>query len=223
MGAGTYADYVVCKEEWLAFAPASLKLDTAAGAVPLVALTAFQVGHAVCTALLCVLGEQPKGPCQVDNPTPCEAAACTQGERARLCMRVQALSSANLKPGDRVLVHAGAGGGSAKCACRIMHGAAAEPSAAAFRALDPLSLRPAPGVGTWAVQLAKVHWQCHVVATAGPRNQEFLKSIGADEALDYTSQRFDEVYADAPFDCVVDLIGGARRAQSGGTAARASS
>lgn len=67
------------------------------------------------------------------------------------------------------------------------------------------------GVGTWAVQLAKVHWRCHVVATAGPRNQEFLKSIGADETVDYSSQKFDELYKDAPFDCIFDLIGGARR------------
>lgn len=44
--AGAYADYVICREEWLALAPPNLKLDTAAGAVPLVALTAFQVGVA---------------------------------------------------------------------------------------------------------------------------------------------------------------------------------
>jgi NADPH:quinone reductase-like Zn-dependent oxidoreductase len=40
---GSYADYCLVKEEWLAHAPQSLKLDTAAGAVPLASLTAFQV------------------------------------------------------------------------------------------------------------------------------------------------------------------------------------
>ena len=26
--------------------------------------------------------------------------------------------------------------------------------------------------------------------------------------MDYTKQKFEEVYKDAPFDCVVDLVGG---------------
>ena len=34
------------------------------------------------------------------------------------------------------------------------------------------------------------------------------KELGADEAVDYTKQKFEEVYKDAPFDCVVDLVGG---------------
>ena len=41
--AGCYADWVIVKEEFLAYAPASLKLDTACGAVPLASLTAFTV------------------------------------------------------------------------------------------------------------------------------------------------------------------------------------
>lgn len=40
--AGAYADYVVCKEEWLARCPVDLLLNVAGG-VPLVALTAYQV------------------------------------------------------------------------------------------------------------------------------------------------------------------------------------
>lgn len=40
--AGAYADYTVCKEEWLARAPVDLLLNVAGG-VPLVALTAYQV------------------------------------------------------------------------------------------------------------------------------------------------------------------------------------
>ena len=35
----------------------------------------------------------------------------------------------------------------------------------------------AGGVGTWAVQLAKVHWKAYVVATAGPKNQSFLAQV----------------------------------------------
>ena len=30
-------------------------------------------------------------------------------------------------------------------------------------------------MGGWAVQLAKKHYKLHVVATAGPKNQAFLK------------------------------------------------
>jgi NADPH:quinone reductase-like Zn-dependent oxidoreductase len=41
--AGCWADWVIVKEEFLAYAPASLKLDTACGAVPLASLTAFTV------------------------------------------------------------------------------------------------------------------------------------------------------------------------------------
>lgn len=37
-----------------------------------------------------------------------------------------------------------------------------------------------------------------------------VKELGADEAVDYTTQKFEEIYKDAPFDCVVDLIGGGR-------------
>ena len=39
----------------------------------------------------------------------------------------------------------------------------------------------AGGVGSWAVQLAKAHYKVYVVATAGPKNQQFLKELGADE------------------------------------------
>jgi len=63
------------------------------------------------------------------------------------------------------------------------------------------------GVGTWVVQIAKLRG-AHVVATAGPKNQQFLKDIGADETIDYRSQDFAEVYKDKPFDYIFDSVGG---------------
>jgi NADPH:quinone reductase-like Zn-dependent oxidoreductase len=50
----------------------------------------------------------------------------------------------------------------------------------------------AGGVGSTAVQLAK--WRgAHVIATASARNHEYLKSIGADEVVDYRTTRFEDV------------------------------
>lgn len=48
-----------------------------------------------------------------------------------------------------------------------------------------------------------------MVGTAGPTNQELVKSLGADETLDYSSQDVESVYKSAPFDIVVDCVGGA--------------
>lgn len=63
---------------------------------------------------------------------------------------------ANVKPGQRVLVHGGAG-----------------------------------GVGAAAVQIAKAKG-AYVIATASARNQDYLRSIGADEAIDYKAVRFED-------------------------------
>ena len=84
----------------------------------------------------------------------------------------QTLAHAPIKPGSRVLVHAGAG-----------------------------------GVGHMAVQIAAAKG-AHVVATAGPANQAFLKHIGAAEAVDYTKDDWVGKYESAKFDAVFDLIGG---------------
>ena len=61
---------------------------------------------------------------------------------------------AQIKPGQRVLIH-GAGG----------------------------------GVGTFAVQIAKA-LGAHVTAVTGPRNVDMIKSLGADEVIDYTKDDF---------------------------------
>ena len=75
-----------------------------------------------------------------------------------------------LAPGQRVLVHGGAG-----------------------------------GVGSFAVQLAR--WRgAHVTATSSARDADLVRELGADEVIDYRSQRFEDVVAD--LDLVFDTVGG---------------
>ncbi len=77
---------------------------------------------------------------------------------------------AHLEEGQRVLVHAAAG-----------------------------------GVGHVAVQIAKAAG-AHVIGTASAAKHEFLRSLGADEVIDYRTQEFDEVASGV--DVVLDTIGG---------------
>ncbi|MDX8536290.1 NADP-dependent oxidoreductase [Mesorhizobium abyssinicae] len=63
----------------------------------------------------------------------------------------------------------------------------------------------AGGVGHLAVQIAKV-LGAHVIATASPDKLDFVRSIGADEVIDYTSGDFTEKVRDV--DLVLDAIGG---------------
>jgi NADPH:quinone reductase-like Zn-dependent oxidoreductase len=80
------------------------------------------------------------------------------------------VDTAQLQPGQRVLIHGGSG-----------------------------------GVGHFAVQLAK--WKgAYVIATASTKNQELLRELGADEMIDYTRQRFEDVAR--KIDIVLDPIGG---------------
>ena len=74
---------------------------------------------------------------------------------------------AQIKPGQRVLIH-GAGG----------------------------------GVGTYAVQIAKV-LGAHVTAVTGPRNVDIIKSIGADEVIDYTKE--DVTRRPERYDALLDI------------------
>ncbi|MCK6446968.1 MAG: NADP-dependent oxidoreductase [Planctomycetes bacterium] len=80
------------------------------------------------------------------------------------------VDEAELGPGQRVLIHGGAG-----------------------------------GVGHLAVQLAKARG-AFVYATAGTQNQAFLKELGVDRPIDYTTERFEEIATDV--DVVLDTIGG---------------
>jgi len=60
------------------------------------------------------------------------------------------------------------------------------------------------GVGTFAIQIAKARG-ARVIATASTANQDLLKQLGADVAIDYTKQKFEDVTKDV--DVVLDSIG----------------
>lgn len=79
------------------------------------------------------------------------------------------LGQGKLKQGQRVLIHAGAG-----------------------------------GVGVMAIQIAKA-FGAFVAATASTRNQDFLRELGADLAIDYTRERIDAIQP--KFDLVLDGVG----------------
>lgn len=76
----------------------------------------------------------------------------------------------NIQKGEKVLVHAGAG-----------------------------------GVGIFAIQIAK-SLGAYVATTASENNIEFLKSLGADEVINYKENDFSEVLNG--FDLVLDSMGG---------------
>lgn len=80
------------------------------------------------------------------------------------------VDTADVRPGQRVLIHAAAG-----------------------------------GVGHLAVQIAKARG-AHVVGTARSANHAFVRSLGADEVIDYTRTDFTSAVHDV--DVVIDTIGG---------------
>ncbi len=83
---------------------------------------------------------------------------------------------AQVGPGQRVLIHAAAG-----------------------------------GVGGFAVQLAK--WRgAYVIGTASAANHDYIKSLGADEAVDYRARPFEEVVSEV--DVVFDTLGGEAQERS---------
>lgn len=60
------------------------------------------------------------------------------------------------------------------------------------------------GVGMFAIPIAKLRG-AKVFATASTANQDFLKQLGADVAIDYKTQKFEDIAKDA--DVVVDGVG----------------
>lgn len=77
----------------------------------------------------------------------------------------------------------------------------------------------AGGVGSFAVQLAKA-CGARVIATAGPQNQETLRRLGADVAVDYTKEdpvaAAREATGGEGVDAVLDTVGGDTIARSTG-------
>lgn len=63
------------------------------------------------------------------------------------------------------------------------------------------------GVGSVAIQLAK-HLGATVVTTASARNAEFVRGLGADEVIDYSTDDFVARLAGNPVDFVLDTQGG---------------
>jgi NADPH:quinone reductase-like Zn-dependent oxidoreductase len=60
------------------------------------------------------------------------------------------------------------------------------------------------GVGSFGIQIAKARG-AKAFATASTPNQELLKQLGADVAIDYTKQKFEEIAKDV--DVVMDSVG----------------
>lgn len=122
------------------------------------------LGHAYAEYVAAPAGQLAPKP---ENISFAEAAAASQSPLTAW----QALFDAGaVGPGDRVLIHGGAG-----------------------------------GVGHFAVQLAH-HAGCYVVATASGTDAAFVHSLGANEVIDYKTQRFDDLLHDMDF--VLDPIGG---------------
>ena len=59
-------------------------------------------------------------------------------------------------------------------------------------------------IGTAAVQLAK-HYEVQITAVCNTRNLDLVKSLGADEVVDYTKDDFTKM--DRQYDVVIDAVG----------------
>ena len=60
------------------------------------------------------------------------------------------------------------------------------------------------GVGTFAVQIAK-SFGAHVTGVCSSRNVDLVRSIGADEVIDYTNEDFSR--AEQRYDVMLDMVG----------------
>lgn len=63
----------------------------------------------------------------------------------------------------------------------------------------------AGGVGTFAIQIAK-SLGAYVATTASEENEEFVKSLGADQVIHYKTEDFSQILRD--YDFVLDSMGG---------------
>ena len=69
----------------------------------------------------------------------------------------------------------------------------------------------AGSVGAYAVQFAR-EAGLHIVATAGTKDLDYVRGLGAEKVLDYRKDRFEELVSGA--DIVLDTIGGATQEKS---------
>jgi NADPH:quinone reductase-like Zn-dependent oxidoreductase len=69
------------------------------------------------------------------------------------------------------------------------------------------------GVGIWCIQLAKKLYNCHVTGICSGRNAEFVRGLGADEVIDYSTQNVAKTLLEArpgesKYDLYIDCVGG---------------
>jgi alcohol dehydrogenase len=69
----------------------------------------------------------------------------------------------------------------------------------------------AGGIGSFAIPIAK-HIGAYVATTASAGDIDYVKGLGADEAIDYQSQDFSEIIKD--YDAVFDTVGGEANTKS---------
>ncbi|TMW58440.1 hypothetical protein Poli38472_009999 [Pythium oligandrum] len=73
------------------------------------------------------------------------------------------------------------------------------------------------GTGTFAIQIAKALGASFVATTTSARNAELVKSLGADQVIDYSKEQYGEKLAprsiDLIFDCSVDALSWNEEAQ----------
>lgn len=106
-----------------------------------------------------------------------KARNVSHAEMAAIALGAIALDdTAQVKPGEVLLIHGGAG-----------------------------------GVGGMGVQIGR-HLGAHVIATASGRNHDYVKSLGAIEAIDYTREDFTRMGRTC--DVVFDTVGGDVQARS---------
>jgi len=78
--------------------------------------------------------------------------------------------------------------------------------------LSILVLGGSTGVGIYTLQIAKKRLGCYIVATASTRNIDFVKSLGANDVIDYTNTSVLkgalQHLPERGYDAIIDLVGG---------------
>ncbi len=64
------------------------------------------------------------------------------------------------------------------------------------------------GVGSYAVQMAKALGAAHVVAVCSGKNEDWVRQLGADQTVDYTTRTLPDAVAPRSIDIVLDCVGG---------------